>query len=433
MTARSNQTSLRRTLIFGASAAAAFLVIGTVWATTAELAGAVIAQGQLVVETNIKKVQHPTGGVVGQLPVREGDRVSAGDVVLRLDEVQTRATLAIVAKGLDEFKARKAREEAERDGEETVTFPADLMARASDPEVARVMNGELKLFETRRAAREGLKSQLRERRGQISEEITGLMSQISGKENETRWIRDELVGVRELWQKRLVQIARVTALERDAARLEGERGSLVASIAQARGKLTEIQLQILQVDQDMRTEVGKDLAELRGKISEYEERRIAAEDQLRRVELRAPQNGIVHQLDVHTIGGVVSPGQTIMVIVPDAESLRVEAKVQPQEIDQLRIGQHATLRFPAFNQRVTPELNGRISFISPDVSVDQKTGASYYVVRAVLNDGEIDRLDGLTLVPGMPVEAFFLTKSRTVASYVLRPFSDQMQRAFRGR
>lgn len=428
-----NDKSVRRTLTAGVAVAAILATVCAVWATTAELSGAIIAQGQLVVESNTKKVQHPTGGVVGEIFVREGDHVNAGDVVMRLDEVQTRANLAIVTKGLDEFKARKAREEAERDGDGALSFPAELMARATDAEVARLMNGELRLFETRKAARDGLKAQLQERKTQVYEEITGLVSQISGKDNEAHWIKDELIGVRDLWTKKLVQITRVTALERDAARLEGERGSLVAAIAQARGKLSEIQLQILQVDQDLRTEVGKDLADLRGKISEYEERRIAAEDQLRRVDLRAPQNGIVHQLDVHTVGGVVSAAQPVMLIVPAADALRIEAKVQPQDIDQLRIGQKVLLRFSAFNQRVTPELSGEIAYISPDISTDQKSGASYYVVRAILRDDERKRLDGLTLVPGMPVEAFFNTTSRTVASYVLRPFTDQLHRAFRGR
>jgi HlyD family secretion protein len=428
-----NSKSLNRNLRTGLLLAVSFVAFAAITTTAAELAGAVIAQGQLVVESNVKKVQHPTGGVVGQILVREGDRVRAGDVVLRLDEVQTRANLAIVIKALDELKARRAREEAERDGDQVVQFPDDLMARATQPAVVKVLNGELKLFENRRTAREGLKAQLEQRKAQTLEEVAGLMSQISGKENESRWIRDELVGVRELWSKKLVQITRVTALERDSARLEGDRGSLISSIAQARGKLTETQLQIIQIDQDMRTEVGKDLSEIRGKISEYEERQVAAEDQLKRIELRAPQDGVVHQLDVHTVGGVVTPGQPIMLIVPDSDALRVEARVQPQDIDQLHVGQIVVLRFSSFNQRVTPELNGKVAFISPDVAIDQKTGAPYYVVRAVLVDGELARLNGLVPVAGMPVEAFFATKTRTIASYLLRPFSDQLHRSFRGR
>jgi HlyD family secretion protein len=177
--------------------------------------------------------------------------------------------------------------------------------------------------------------------------------------------------------------------------------------------------------------VGKDLADLRGKISEYEERKIAAMDQLKRIDLRAPQNGIVNQLDVHTVGGVVTPGQSVMSIVPDADVLIIEAKVPPQDIDQLRVGQAALLRFSAFNQRTTPELNGTTIFISPDVSTEQRTGAPFYVVCIRVPDNEIARLEGLRLVAGMPVEAFFLTTKRTMLSYVMRPFSDQIHRSFR--
>jgi HlyD family secretion protein len=426
-----NSSSIRRNLLLCSALVAALVGGGGVLASTVELSGAVIAQGALVVESNIKKVQHPSGGVVGELRVREGDHVGAGDIVLRLDDTQTRASLAIVTKGLDEFRARKAREEAERDDAPAIEFPAELYARAADPGVQRLLAGEQRLFETRRAAREGSKAQFRERIAQINEEITGYTSQVDGKESEARWIGNELTGVRELWAMKLVQISRVTALERDNARLTGERGSLVAAIAQAKGKIIETQLQIIQIDQDMRTEVGKDLADLRSKISEYEERKVAAEDLLKRIDLRAPQSGIVHQLDVHTVGGVVTPGQPVMYIVPDADELKVEAKVQPQDIDQLRIGQPVVVRFSAFNQRTTPELNGKVAFVSPDVSTDPKTNASYYVVRVAVAQEEIKRLEGLNLVPGMPVEAFFLSGYRTVISYLVRPFSDQLRRSFR--
>src|SRR5215203_6824739 len=304
------------------------------WAATAEFAGAVIAPGNLVVETNVKKVQHPTGGVVGELRVRDGDAVKAGDVVVRLDDTVTRANLAIVVKSLDELTARQARLEAERDGTPAPSFAAELLARRSDPEVARLIGGEQKLFETRRTARQGQKAQLKERVGQLQEQISGLNDQIAAKKREIALIGEELKGVRELWNKNLIPIQRVTALERDAARLEGERGALISTVAQIKGKITETELQIMQIDQDLRTEVGKELAEIRGKTSELVERKIAAEDQLKRIDLRAPQDGFVHQLAVHTVGGVVTPqGDPLMLIVPEADKLVVEAKVQPQDID----------------------------------------------------------------------------------------------------
>jgi HlyD family secretion protein len=426
--------SIRRHLVAGV--ALVVLLAGGVggWAATTEFAGAVIAPGNLVVETNVKKVQHPTGGVVGELRVRDGDVVKAGDVVVRLDDTVTRANLAIVVKSLDELSARQARLEAERDGTPAPSFAAELLARRNDPEVARLIGGEQKLFETRRTARQGQKAQLKERVGQLQEQISGLTDQIAAKKREIALIGEELKGVRELWNKNLIPIQRVTALERDAARLEGERGALVSTIAQIKGKITETELQILQIDQDLRTEVGKELAEIRGKGSELVEKRVAAADQLKRVDIRAPQDGTVHQLSVHTVGGVITPqGEPLMLIVPRADALTVEARIAPQEIDRVRRDQRAVLRFAAFNQRTTPELNGTVSVVSADISADQKTGATFYTVRIAIAAEELARLNGLKLVPGMPVESFIQTEERTVLSYLTKPLTDQALKAFRGR
>src|SRR6187401_305836 len=243
MTAR---RSIRLHLL--ASVVVAFVLVAGLggWAWTSEFAGAVIAQGQLVVDSNVKKVQHPTGGVVAELNVHDGSMVGAGDIVIKLDDTQTRANLQIVVKGLDELMARRAREEAEIDGMETVAFPKDLMARQGDPEIDRILVGETRLFEIRRKTRDGLKAQLNERIAQSQEEITGLVAQVDSKDKQIEWIKKELEGVRELWAKQLVQFNRVTALEREQARLEGERGQLVASIAQSKGKISETRIQMLQ-------------------------------------------------------------------------------------------------------------------------------------------------------------------------------------------
>ena len=427
------QRSIRSHLLGGLAVVA--LLAGGVGglAATTELSGAVIAPGSLVVDSNVKKVQHPTGGVVGELRVRDGDKVKAGDIVVRLDETITQANLAIVVKSLNELQSRLARLEAERDNVDTIVFPAELLARAGDPELARSMTGERNLFEFRKSARAGQKAQLRERIAQLKEEIQGLTGQVAAKKRETELIGQELEGVRDLWRKNLVQIQRVTALERDAARLEGERGQLIASTAQAKGKISEIELQILQIDQDLRSEVAKDLREVQGKIAELVERKVAAEDQLKRIDIRAPQNGMVHQSTVHTVGGVITPGEAIMLIVPEADALTVEAKLAPQDIDQVRVGQTAALRFSAFSQRTTPELDGVVSRVSADLTTDQRTGAAYYVVRITLSESELARLEGLRLVPGMPVEAFIRTGERTVLSYVMKPFTDQITRSFRSR
>jgi len=434
MTMTRTQRSIRLHLLAGVGVAV--LLVGGFggWAATAELAGAVIAPGQLVVDTDVKKVQHPTVGIIKELLVRTGDYVKAGDLLIKLDDTQIRANLDVILHSLDELAARRARDEAERDAAGGVTFPADLLARRSDPLVARIIEGERNLFQIRRSARTGQKAQLRAQIAELDEQIRGQKEQLAAKEKEIDWVRQELKGTRELWQKNLIQIGRLTALEREAARLEGDHGVLLAQIAQNRGKVAEIELRIIQVDEDLRTEVGKDLSENRAKTSELTEKRIAAEDQLRRVEIRAPHDGYVHELAVHTVGGVIKDGESIMLIVPDKEKLLVEAKVQPQDIDQIYVGQTAAVRFAAFNQRTTPEVNGTVSLVSADVLLDAKGGPTalpYYMVRISVSPEEIARLGDVKLVPGMPVEVFVRTHERTALSYLVRPMHDQIARAFR--
>jgi HlyD family secretion protein len=397
------------------------------------LSGAVIAPGSMVVDSNVKKVQHLTGGIVGELMVREGQHVRSGKVVLRLDETITRTNLAIVTKGLDEMTARQARLASERDQAEEIAFPAALLARANEPDVASAIASERKLFELRKSARLGQKSQLRERIAQLDEEVRGYTALQAAKAEELQLIERELESVRGLWNKNLVQLNRLISLEREAARLKGERAQSISVAAQSRGKISEIELQIIQIDQDLSSDVAKELREVEGKIGEFSERKVAAEDQLKRIDLRAPQDGVVHQLAVHTVGGVVTAGDPVMLIVPEADALSVEAKVSPQDIDQLRLGQPAGLRFSAFNQRTTPEINGTISRISADVSTDQRSGQSFYTIRIAIPSDEIARLGNVKLVPGMPVEAFMKTYDRTVLSYFTKPLQDQVMRAFRER
>jgi membrane fusion protein, type I secretion system len=401
------------------------------WAATTQIAGALIAEGSIVVGSNVKKVQHPTGGVVGKLNVQDGDRVKAGDILVQLDDTITRANLAIITKGLDELAARKARLEAERDGAKSVTFPSELLARANETPVAVAVANERKLFELRRSARLGQKAQLKQRITQLQDEIQGLTAQQNAKAHEIALIGKELEGVRELWKNNLVQITRLTALERDAARLEGERGQLLAAVAQTKGKITETELQVIQIDQDLSSEVAKDMREVDAKFGEFVERKVAAEDQLRRIDIRAPLDGVVLESKVHTVGGVIPAGDTIMLIVPDTENLLVEAKVNPRDIDQVRVGQSAVLRFSAFNLRTTPEINGTVTRVSADTTTDQRTGQNYYTIRIAMKKNEIARLGDIKLIPGMPVEAFVQTGERTVLSYLVKPLQDQFMRAFR--
>jgi HlyD family secretion protein len=270
-----------------------------------------------------------------------------------------------------------------------------------------------------------------ERITQLQQQITGLAAQQDAKDKGIALVEQELQGVRDLWQKNLVQLSRLTSLEREEAQLQGERGQLVAQVAEAKGKIAEIQLQIIQVDEDLSSDVAKELRDIDSKIGEFVERKVTAEDQLKRTDIRAPQDGIVFQSTANTVGGVINAGDPIMLIVPESDNLMVEVKVDPKDIDQVQFGQPVVLRFTSFNVRTTPELNGTVSRIAADTTTDQRTGQSYYLVRISMTADEIKRLGDVKLTPGMPVEAFIETGERTMLSYLVKPLRDQLMRAFR--
>ncbi|AMS43558.1 type I secretion membrane fusion protein, HlyD family [Aminobacter sp. Y103A] len=422
---------IRRNVRLGGFAALALVGGLGLWAATSSLSGAVVAAGHLVVDSNVKAVQHPQGGVVGALNVHNGSMVSAGEVLVRLDDTVAKANLAIVDNGLDELMARRARLIAERDGTEAVAYPAELTARAADPAIAQLIEGENKLFALRRQARDGQVSQLRERIAQFREEISGVEAQQKSKKQEIALIKVELAGMEELWKKKLVPISRLADRQRAQAQLDGEDGQLTAAAAQTRGRISETELAIIQIDQDMRSQVAGELREIDAKAGELRERQVAAEQSLKQIDIRAPQAGRVHQLAIHTVGGVVTPGEAIMQIVPTADALVVEARVAPQDIDQVRIGQPATLRLSAFNQQTTPEVDGTVDRVSPDMIEDQKAGLSYYAVRIALSAKSLEQAGSPELKPGMPAEVFLKTTDRTVLSYLFKPLTDQASRAFR--
>jgi len=424
--------AIRRNVRVGTIAAVALAGGLGLWATTSTLSGAVVAAGHLVVDSSVKAVQHPQGGVVGALNVQNGSVVSAGDVLVRLDDTVARANLAIVDNGLDELAARRARLVAERDGAEAVRYPDQLAERATDPAIGHLIDGENKLFALRRQARDGQVSQLRERVVQFRQEIAGIEAQQQSKQQEIALTKVELDSMRNLWKKKLVPISRKTESERAQARLDGENGQLIAAAAQTRGRISEMELAIIQIDQDMRSEVAGELREIDAKMGELRERQIAAQQSLKQIDIRAPQSGRVHQLAVHTVGGVIAPGEAIMQIVPTADALVVEARVAPQDIDQIRIGQPAMLRLSAFSLQTTPEVEGQVDRISADLIEDQKAGLAYYAVRIALTANGLKQAGSLELKPGMPAEVFLRTVDRTVLSYLLKPLTDQASRAFRG-
>lgn len=425
--------ALRHLAIAGSAAIALFAGTVGVWAVATNLSGAVIASGQFVIDGNVKKVQHHAGGIVGELNVRDGDRVEQDAVLIRLDDTLTRSNLQILATQLDEFAARRARLLAERDGKSMVEPAPGLAARGGEPAVAALLAAEQGLFEARRAAREGQKAQLTKRIGQLRDEITGLVAQQAARDRQAVLIEEELKGVRELYAKSLVALTRKTALEREAASLEGQRGQLIAAVAQAEGRIAETQLQIIQIDETLREDVMKELREIESRIAELAERRIAAEDQLKRMDIRAPSAGYVHQLAVHTVGGVVTAAEPIMLIVPSQDALLFEARVNPSDIDQIAPGQPALMRVHAFNQRTTPELNGTVRQISADTSRDAQTGAVFYTIRIGVPSEERARLAPNRITPGMLADAFVQTQDRTPLEFLLAPLTDQIARAFRER
>ncbi len=423
--------SIRGHLLLSLLASVGLLAGAGGWAVATNLAGAVVAPGHFVVDSYVKKVQHPTGGVVGEILVREGEAVKAGDVVLRLDATTTRANLAIVTRRLDEFRARYARLEAERDDMAAIVFPQELVLRRGNPDIAAAMRGEERLFSIRREALQSKKAQLRERIEQYEHEIEGLKAQETAYTEGIEVLDEEIGSLDSLRQQGVVSVQRLNGLKTQRATFGGERGEQIAFQAQAAGRITETRLQILQVDQDFKAEVGRELRDTQAQIGEYIERTIAAEDELKRIDIIAPQSGMVHQLAVHTVGGVITPADPIMFIVPQHDDLALEVNIQPKDVDQIQPGMPAVLRMSAFNQRTTPEINGHVSRIAADLTTDQRSGLSYYTVRINVPPAEMKKLGKLTLVPGMPAEAFIQTGERTALSYLVKPLADQINRAFR--
>lgn len=425
-----DKTIRRLSLLVVAAVLLLFGVMGGLAAAT-RISGAVIASGTLVVDSYVKPIKHLKGGIAHSILVKNGDHVAAGEVLVRLDDTQTRANLSIIRKRLNELSARTARLTAERDDKPDIIFPINLLSAAGDPDVAAIMAGERRLFRDRKASREGQKSQLQERIQQLKQEIEGLVAQEQGKRREIALIGKELGSLQGLLNQGIISATKVYSLQRESASLNGDLGNLVSSVAQARGKISETELQILQVDADHSAEVSDQLRQAESDSGQFSERLIAAEDDLKRIDIKAPQAGIVDQLGIHAEGAVISPAEAILRIVPDKDALVAELKLAPQDIDHITVGQAVSLRFPAFNQRITPELNGQVDTISADLTTDQRSGQSYYVVRAKVTKQEWERLGQLAPLPGMPVEAFLQTGERSVLAYLTKPMTDQIRRAFK--
>jgi HlyD family secretion protein len=423
--------SLRRFQIIGyASVFAIFGVFGA-WSAMANIQGAVIAPSVIAVESFNKKIQHKEGGIVKQILVKDGDFVKEGQELVILDDTETRAELGIVSALITELITKQARIEAQRDGLSEIVFPAEIIARQDDPTVAKIMQGQITLFNARQGAIGGKKEQLQQQIGQLDEEIQGLAAQQASTEDQIELIKSELVGLRKLEKQGLVQKSRVLALEREQARLNGQRGDLIANKARAEGKIGEIRVAMIQLEEEDRAQYLSELRDTESRLAELRERQVAASAKLGRVVIRSPQDGTIYQTSVHTIGGVIAPGEPIMLILPKGDELILQAQVSPQDIDQVHEGQAALVRFPALKDRFTPELKAEVIHVAADTTQADKSTPPFYAVRIRLADHEVEQLGGHHLKPGMPAEAFIQTENRTPLSYLLKPLHDQLAHTFR--
>ena len=399
------------------------------WAATAQLTGAIIAPGMVKVDQNLKSIQHRDGGIISEIAVREGDFVTKGQVMLRLDDAETRAELSIVRTQLVELMAKQARLMAERDNLDSIMMSSELTSRTED--FPHVFFGEKRMFDGNRQNRESQKEQLVLGIDQLGEEIKGLESQRDAKIDEIALVKTEHGKIKGLTDKRLIETSRKYIIDREMAKLLGERGEVEANIARAKARMGEIRLQIIAIDETARTEAQRELSAIEPKLSELRERRVAIEDRLARADIRAPLSGTVNELAVHTIGGVITPAEKLVTLVPADAALKIEAKLSPTDIDQVFVGQPAKLRFSAFNQRTTPELHGRIAYVSAATSSDPSTGQVYYLADVIVPSDELEKLGDSKLLPGMPVEVFVSTEERTAMSFLSKPLADQFSRAFR--
>ena len=401
------------------------------WSVFTTLSGAVIAPGQLEVEQNRQVVQHPDGGVVEAILVKEGQLVAAGDPLIKLDGGLLGSELAIVEGQYFELQARQGRLEAERDDKATITYPAEIVTAAtSNPDIANQIDGQQKLFEARADTLNEQVKALDQRKGQIASQIDGVAAQKAALDTQLDLIRQELENQQSLLDKGLAEASRVLALKREDARLAGTLGEMTATTAEAQGRMTEIGIEVLKLTAARREDAQTQLRDLGYKQLELAERRRSLTEQVARLEIRAPVSGVVYGLQVTTPRSVVRPADPLMYLVPQDRPLVITVHVDPLSINEVHEGQDVRLLFPTFNARIAPEINGTVTRVSADAFTDQNRGISFYRAEIVLNEGEAAKL-GQALIPGMPVQAFIRTTDHTPLEYLMQPFTDYFRHAFR--
>lgn len=420
--------SMRGRVIAGSVAAILLLAGIGGWAATAKLSGAVISNGTVLVAENVKVIQHLDGGVIRAINVKKGQDVAAGDVLLSLDDVQIRTEQSILAGQLAELEARQARLIAERDAATEISFPADFLT--TYPNAILILQGEQQLFDSTSRNRRSQREQLQLQIAQLEEEVGGLRFQASALTDELTLAREERERMGSLSEKGLIEATRINTADRELARMAGSQGELTASIARSNARISEINLQILAIDEMAYTDAQRELRAVAANIAELSDRLAEVNDRLARTLIRSPVTGTINELSVTTLGGVISPAERLLTIVPDDADLKIEFRISIGDIDQIQLGQDARLRFSAFDQRTTPEIAAVVSRVSAAATTDPQSGQSYYLAEAEVT-GDLSALGDRGLVPGMPVDVFVKTQEQVAIAYFVKPFTDQIARAFR--
>lgn len=424
--------SMTRPLMMGWVTAAVLVVGFGGWSVFTSIAGAVVTSGQIQVDQQRQVVQHPDGGVVESIAVKDGQVVAAGDLLLTLDGSVVRSELAIVEGQLFEMLAQRTRLEAERDDKTTLEFTGELAdLSTSRVDVAALLAGQQNLFATRAETAAKQTEQLIRRMAQIDSQITGIDAQLAAQDTQRELIAQELADQQSLFDKGLAQAGRVLALQREQAGLEGQLGELTALRAQNEGRRTEVELEVLRLASTRREEANAQLRDLGGRVLELAERRRTLTEQVARLEIRAPVSGIVLNMQVTTPRSVIRPADPLMFLIPQDRPLVIVAQVSPIHVDEVRVGQDVKLHFSAFSSRTTAEIQGQVAVISADALIDQRTQAPFYRAEIILKPGEREKLGDVVLLPGMPVEAFIQTDMRSPMAYLIKPFTDYFTHAFR--
>lgn len=401
------------------------------WGAFAMIDSAVVAPGTLMVELNRRNVQHLEGGIVGEVLVREGAVVVAGQPLIRLDDTRVRAGLNVVLDEADRARARIAILTAEREDAPEPVFPPELVARRTDPKVVEILAVQGDEFIARRTSLQGQTEILTQRVLQLQKQIDGLNVRIESNDRQVALVRQEIIGVEGLVRMGLERLPRLLSLQREEARLIGERGEAIENVARTQQAVGEANMQRTQLLRARQEENAKELRELQGRLLELREREISANDQLIRLTIDAPEAGMVMDLRYATRGGVIAPGSQVASIVPQEERLVLEAQITPTDVDTVRVGMPASIRFSHAAARTTPILKGSVERISPDRMTDQRTGMPYFVARIALAPEELTRYEHLRLQPGMNAEVLIRRGERSFASYLARPLADHFAKSIR--